>query len=161
MTIFNELKNTNQDSLNKSCPRKGRLLGIDVGTKRIGLALSDETQFIASPKLILNRQGNLPDFVRIKEFLEENKVVGIVIGLPVQMDDSEIPMTIFAQNFATKLDEFLKQKLPIFFFDERLTSFEARDLATSKLSRRNNKIRSKFVDDIAASLILQGFIDSL
>ncbi len=161
MIVFNELKNTNQDSLNKYCSKKGRLLGIDAGTKRIGLALCDETHLIASPKLILNRQGNLKDFIKIKDFIDENKVVGIVIGLPIQMDDSEIPMTIFAQNFADNLDKFLEQKLPIFFFDERLTSFEARNLALSKLSRKNNKIRNKFVDDIAASLILQGFIDSL
>lgn len=159
MTVYNELKNTNQDSLKKYCPSKGRLLGIDVGTKRIGLALCDETHFIASPKLILNRQGNLKDFIKIKEFIDENKVVGIVIGFPTQMDNSEIPMTIFVENFADNFDEFLDRKLPIFFFDERLTSFEARDLAISKLSRKNNKIRNKFVDDIAASLILQGFID--
>lgn len=160
MTIFNQLKNTNQDYINH-LPKKGRLLGIDVGTKRIGLALCDETRFIASPKLVLTRQSNDKDFAKIKNFIDENKVVAIVIGLPVNMDNSEIAMTIFAQNFAQNLDNFLENKLPIFFFDERLTSFEARDLAVSRLSRKNNKIRTKFVDDIAASLILQGFIDQL
>ena len=80
--------------------------------------------------------------------------------MPVDMDESEIPMTQFALNFCENLDVFLENKLPIFFFDERLTSFEAREIGGSRLSRKKNKSQ-KYIDDIAASLILQGFLDSL
>ena len=69
-------------------------------------------------------------------------------------------MTQFALNFCKNLDVFLEKKLPIFFFDERLTSFEAREIGGSRLSRKKNKSQ-KYIDDIAASLILQGFLDSL
>jgi putative Holliday junction resolvase len=158
MTIFNNLENTNQAEL---LPKNGRLIGIDIGTKRIGIAISDETRLIATPKLIINRQSNSKDFTKIKELIEEYKIVGIVAGLPINLDKSEIPMTIFANNFCQNLDEFLEKKLPIFLCDERLTSFEAREFNSSKLSRKRNKSQKKFIDDIAASIILQNFLSQI
>lgn len=158
MTIFSNFENTNQEA-SAILPKNGRLLGIDIGTKRIGIAVSDESRLIATPKLIINRQSNLKDFTKIKEIIDEYKIIGIVAGIPINLDDSEVPMTIFANNFCKNLDEFLEEKLPIFFCDERLTSFEAREIDSSKLSRKKNKSGRKHVDDIAASLILQGFID--
>jgi putative Holliday junction resolvase len=148
--IFNNCAQLNQD-----LPQKGRLMAIDVGTKRIGLALSDESRFIATPKLILNRQSNQKDFAKIQEFISENKVAAIVIGLPLTMEGKTQPMSEFAEKFAENLDEFLEKKLPIFLFEERLSSFEAREAHHSELSRKKNK----FVDDIAASFILQHFLD--
>lgn len=149
--IFNNFNQQNQ-----ALAKQGRLMGIDVGTKRIGIAISDATRFIATPKLIINRLGNARDFEKIKNLIAEHEIIGLVIGLPVNMDRSVIPMTEFAQNFAEDLDEFLEKKLPIFLFDERLSSFEARSFHASGLSRKKNK----FVDDIAASVILQHFLDS-
>lgn len=148
--IFNS-----SDQLNQDLPQKGRLMAIDVGTKRIGIALSDESRFIATPKLILNRQSNQKDFAKIQEFISENKVAAIVIGLPLTMEGKTQPMSEFAEKFAENLDEFLEKKLPIFLFEERLSSFEAREAHHSELSRKKNK----FVDDIAASFILQHFLD--
>ncbi|MBU6338431.1 MAG: Holliday junction resolvase RuvX [Rickettsiales bacterium] len=158
MTIFSNFENTNQET-SVILPKNGRLLGIDIGTKRLGIAVSDESRLIATPKLIINRQSNLKDFAKIKEIIDEYKIVGIVAGMPINLDDSEIPMTIFANNFCQNLDEFLDKKLPIFFCDERLTSFEAREIGASKLSRKKNKSGKKYIDDIAASLILRGFMD--
>lgn len=152
MTIFR-----NSDQLNQALLPKGRLMGLDVGTKRIGLAVSDESRFIATPKLIINRLSNLKDFEKIKKFIEENLIVGIVIGRPVNMDGSQIVMTEFCERFAKNFDDFLENKLPIFLFEERLSSFSARDANVSQLSRKNNK----FVDDIAASFILQHFLEQL
>jgi putative Holliday junction resolvase len=140
---------------------RGRLLGIDVGTKRIGIAICDELQVIATPKLIINRQSNERDFSKIRETILENKIVASVIGLPLQMDGSQQEMTYFAQNFAQNFDEFLEKKLPLFFFEERLSSFEARDFNNSQLSRQGKKSKNKFYDDIAASIILQHFLDEL
>ena len=99
--IFNNPKQLNQ---------AGRLMALDLGTKRIGVAISDESQLIANPKLILNRQSNEKDFVKIRQFISENKILGIVIGLPLQMDGSRQEMTEFAENFALKLDEFLEPR---------------------------------------------------
>lgn len=142
---------SNADQLNQALPTKGRLLAIDVGTKRIGIAICDETQTIATPKLILNRQSDQKDFGKIHEIILENKIVGIVIGLPLTMSGNAQEMSEFAEKFAEKFDEFLEKKFPILLFDERLSSFEAREFHASPLSRKKNK----FVDDIAASVILQ------
>ncbi len=155
MTIFNCYNNTNQEVL-QGFPKFGRLLGIDVGTKRIGLSLSDASRFIASPKMIINRLGDAKDFEKIKNFIKENEVIGLVVGLPLNLDDSAIEMTGFVENFVKNLDQFLEKKLPIFLFEERFTSFEARDINISEMSRKK---RSKHIDDIAASFILQHFLD--
>lgn len=157
--IFNKLTNPNQD-YKKNLPNVGAVMGIDIGSKRIGIAISDQTRLIATPKLIINRQSNQKDFEKILELVNEYKISAIVLGYPINMDGSEIPMSQFAENFGQNLDEFLDKflecKLPIFFFEERLTSFEARQIGYSKISRNH---KSKFIDDIAASLILQHFLD--
>jgi putative Holliday junction resolvase len=141
----------------QSLPNKGRLMAIDVGTKRIGVAISDEMRFISTPKFILDRQSNLKDFEKLKNFLNENKIVAIVIGRPLAMNGDKIPMTEFSEKFAKNFDEFLGEEIPIFLFEERLTSFEARDVkAWGGTSRKKNK----FIDDIAASFILQHFLES-
>lgn len=101
------------------------------------------------------RQSNQKDFAKIQKIIDENLVVGIVIGLPLQMNGEESEMSEFTRKFAESFDEFLGKKLPIFLSDERLSSFEAREFNASDLSRKKNK----FYDDIAASLILQRFID--
>jgi putative Holliday junction resolvase len=148
--IFSSFEHSNQ-----VLPRNGRILALDIGTKRIGFALSDETQFIATPKFILSRQSNKKDFIKIIEFINQNKSIAIVIGCPINMDGSPITMTEFVQKFAQNLNEFLEDKLPIFLFEERLTSFEAREIVASRVSIK----KTKFVDDIAASFILQHFLD--
>ncbi len=150
--IFNNPNQVNQD-----LPAKGRIVAIDVGTKRIGLAISDESRFIATPKLVIARKSNQQDFEKIKKFIEENLVVAIVIGRPINMEGQITEMTKFSERFAEKFDEFLQKKFPIFLFEERLTSFEAKNIDASELSRK----KGDFVDDIAASFILQHFLDSL
>lgn len=102
--------------------------------------------------MILNRQNHLDDFAKIKNFVEENEAVGIVIGLPIGSPE----MMSVIKSFAKKLDEFLEKKIPITLFDERLSSFEAKEIHASPLSRKKNK----FVDDIAASIILEHFLQS-
>ncbi|MBM3579474.1 MAG: Holliday junction resolvase RuvX [Alphaproteobacteria bacterium] len=138
------MSSTNQPS--------GRLMALDIGTKRIGIATCDATRLIATPRLIIHRENLADDLMQIKEFLEENQIVSIVIGLPAGYEDTQIHI----KNFAKNLDELLLKKIPIFFLDESLTSFEAKQIHTSPLSRKKNK----FIDDIAASLILQRFLNS-
>ncbi len=154
MTIFSDCESANQEV--QSLPKIGRLLAIDVGTKRLGLALSDASRFIATPKLIINRVSNQKDFEKIKNFILANEVVAIVVGRPIHLDGSDDEMTKFSERFTQNLDEFLEKKFSIFPFEERLSSFEAREAHASDLSRKKNK----FVDDIAASFILQHFLES-
>ena len=155
MTIFSDLKSINQASL-----KAGRLLAIDIGTKRLGIAISDATRLIANPRAIIKRQSNLKDFAKIKEIIEQNQIVGIVVGIPINMEDQPVPMTEFAKNFSKNLDEFLNKNFPIFFADERLTSFEARQITSSALYQKHKDL-SESEDDIAASLILQDFLENL
>ncbi len=140
----------------KIIPSQGKLLAIDVGSKRIGIAISDETRLIATPKLIINRQSNEKDFAIIKKFCNENAVVAIIMGFPINMDGSFNEMSRFTEKFADQLDKFL-QNYPIFFADERLTSFEAKYISRELSSRKNQK----YFDDIAASVILRDFLDNL
>ncbi len=142
-----------QNQLNQAVVPDGRLIALDVGTKRIGIATCDATRLLSSPRQILNRQSNLKDFEKIKKFIIENESVAIVIGLPIDSPDTMKFIIKFAENF----DEFLEKKFPIFLFDERLSSFEAKEFHASPLSRKKNK----FVDDIAASLILERFLNHL
>ena len=148
MTIF-----SSKQELNQVLPKLGRIMALDIGTKRIGIAICDETRFIATPKLVINRHSNIKDFAAINNFMIENQIVAIVIGLPINMDGTQSDMSKFVTNFSQNFDNFLNQKFPILLFDERLTSFEARQIASSSLSRKK-----EFCDDIAASLILEGFL---
>lgn len=134
----------------KDLPKFGRLLALDVGTKRIGIATCDSTRLIATPRMILNRHNNVDDFTKIKQFAEENEIVGIVVGLPVGYDET----CKIIQKFTDNLFDFLERKIPITLFDESLSSFEAKEIHSSKLSRKKNK----FVDDIAAAVILEHFL---
>ena len=157
MTIF---RDSNQH--NQALAMVGRLIGIDIGTKKIGIALSDESRFIATPKLIFYRKSNEKDFAQIQQIIDKNRIVGIVIGLPLPTDrdtSTGQSMLLFVEKFAENLDEFLGKELPIFFSDERLSSFEAQEIVRSDQSMR--KRDRKLYDDIAASFILQRFLEIL
>ena len=155
MAIFNTFSSINQE-YKKHLPQTGRLVGIDLGTKRIGIAVTDEDRMIANPKFIIARSKLGTDLAKIKEFMDEYQVCAIVLGYPIQLDNSDNEMTKVSENFAEILDEYFAGEMPIFLFEERLTSFEAKDIDRSGISKR----KGKHIDDIAASLILQHFIDS-
>lgn len=139
----------------KTMPSQGKLLAIDVGTKRIGIALCDELRFLATPKKIINRQSNEKDFSEIAKIFKEEKAIAIVMGFPINMDGTFNEMSEFTQKFALELDKFLVGEIKIFFADERLTSFEAKEISHSLASRK----KQKHFDDIAASVILRDFLD--
>ena len=151
--IYNDLKQLNQD-----LPAKGRLLGLDVGTKTIGVAVCDGDWLIANPRLTIARRGGKVDFLAIKDCVMENKIVAIVIGLPLNMDGSESQMSGLVRRFAEGLDEFLVD-MKIIFFDERLSSFAAEELLES--GQVKNNYRKGKIDQIAASVILQGAVDEM
>lgn len=139
---------------NKIIASQGKLMALDVGTKRIGLAMSDYSRFLATPHLIINCQSYEKDFAIIKKIIDENNVLALILGYPTHIDGKINEMTIFVENFAKKIDEFFENKMPIFLFDERLSSFEAKEVARDLKNRKNKK----YIDDIAAALILESFL---
>jgi putative Holliday junction resolvase len=151
--IYSNLKQLNQHLANK-----GRLMALDVGTKTIGVAISDGDWLIANPRLTIGRVGNKKDFLLIKKIIEENKIVATIIGLPLNMDESESKMSEFVRRFANNLDEFLIDK-KIAFCDERLSSFAAAEIIHN--GRAKNYQYEQLIDQIAASVILKDALDEL
>jgi len=133
-----------------------RILALDVGTKRIGMAVSDPLGITAQGLPTLTRISRNKDLDLIKKVVEQYEVQAVVIGLPVRMGGEASTQTTRVEKFA----DFLRSstKLPIHLFDERLTSWEAHQLLDEqKLDRHQRKGK---VDKIAACLILQGFLET-
>jgi putative Holliday junction resolvase len=134
-----------------------RLIGLDLGEKTIGLALSDTLLTVATPLETLKRGKFTADAARLKELIAEHGVGGIVIGLPLNMDGSEGPSAQSARAFARNLAGMTE--VPIVMWDERLsTAAVTRTLLDADASRRR---RSDVVDKMAAAYILQGVLERL
>ena len=137
-------------------PHCGRLLGLDVGTKTVGMALCDSNWTFASAAETIERRKFSKDLERIKTVIAEQNIVGIVAGLPLNLDGSQSPQTQAARAFAQNLKPL---GLPILLWDERWsTQAVTRDLIASDVSRKK---RAKVIDKMAAAYILQGAIDRL
>lgn len=134
-----------------------RYLGIDYGARRIGLAVSDPDGSFASPVAMLETGGDVEDICRrIQSIADEYDVEAFVVGLPLNMDDSEGPQAKLTRRFGETLEKFCGR--PVHFFDERLTSLSADDhLFDAQLTRGKKKARR---DAVAAQLMLQSFLDS-
>lgn len=143
----------------KAALRPGeKLMGLDVGEKTIGIAFSDPGLTVASPRETLFRQGRFADTAaQLHRLIEEERIGGIVIGLPVNMDGSEGPRCQSVRQFAANLLDAMD--LPLAFWDERLsTAAVERAMIEADLSRKK---RAKRVDRLAAAYILQGLLDHL
>lgn len=132
----------------------GRLLALDVGTKRIGVAVTDLTKKIVTPSDTIFRKGNKKDFPIILKMLETKKISGIIIGLPISFNEKDTECSLFVKRFAENLS--IVTNIPIFLQDERLSSFEAEDLMLDSIGSNRTKI---VVDKIAASYILESFLN--
>jgi len=138
-------------------PRTGGLVGLDLGTRTIGLAVSDGLRQIASPLMTLKRVKFTQDAAAILDLAGERALAGIVLGLPLNMDGSEGPRAQSTRAFARNLERLTP--LPIGFWDERLTTVAAeRAMLEADLSRAR---RAASIDAVAAGLILQGMLDRL
>jgi putative Holliday junction resolvase len=134
-----------------------RLIGIDVGSKTLGLALSDATRSIASGLVTLRRSRLADDLRQLLDLIEKHGVGGFVVGLPLNLDGSEGPRAQATRAFARNLAK--ATPLPVLYWDERLTTVAAeRALLEADLSRRR---RAEVVDKVAATLILQGALDRM
>jgi putative holliday junction resolvase len=138
-------------------PRHARLMGLDLGSKRIGVALSDVGRAIASPLATIARTKFTKDAARLIALATQHEVAGLVIGLPRNMDGSEGSAAQSARSFARNLGRL--STLPLAFWDERLsTAAVSRLLIEADTSRAR---RGELVDKLAATYILQGALDRL
>jgi RNAse H-fold protein YqgF len=138
-------------------PPTGKIMGLDLGTKTIGIAISDGMRYSATPLETIKRTKFTQDAERIIQLISENQVVALLLGLPLNMDGTEGPRVqstrAFARNLAPKVN------LPIAFWDERLSTSAVTRMMIEADMRRDR--RAEVVDKLAASYILQGVLDRL
>jgi putative Holliday junction resolvase len=143
--------------LRPQLPPGARLLGLDLGEKTIGLALSDTRLTVATPLETLKRGKFSADAAKLEELIGKHGVGGLVVGLPFNMDGTDGPSAQSARAFARNLAA--RSPLPIVLWDERLsTAAVTRDMIAANASRKR---RAAAVDKIAAAYILQGALDRL
>ncbi len=137
-------------------PQK-RLIGLDLGEKTIGLALSDKGLMVATPYKTIQRVKFKPDARQIVAFIQEYEVQALIMGWPLNMDGSEGPRCQSTRQFVQNFLSF--HDMPIIFWDERLSTKAMDDVMLSfDVSRKK---RADAIDKAAASFILQGFLESL
>lgn len=145
------------DAFVAALPAHGPLMGLDLGTKTIGVALSDVLRGVATPTETVKRKKFSLDAARLLDIIAARQVSGIVLGLPRNMDGSEGPRCQSTRAFARNLAQLTE--LPIGFWDERLSTVAAeRALLEADTSRKR---RAELIDNVAASYILQGVLDRL
>jgi len=134
----------------------GRVAGIDYGTVRIGIAISDSRRTIASPLENYNRRDRERDAEHFRRLARDEQIVQFVVGLPVHNDGSESQKSLEARAFGAWLRELTG--VPVAFFDERFTTVEAeRLLADAKLTKARRKAR---LDMLAAQILLTAYLES-
>jgi putative Holliday junction resolvase len=138
-------------------PPGRRLIGIDAGTKTLGLALSDVTRTIASALETIRRTKFMADAARLLSLAEEHAIAGFVLGLPSNLDGSEGPRAQATRAFARNVNAL--SPLPILLWDERLTTLEAERMLIDADTSRSR--RAEVIDKLAATLILQGALDRM
>ena len=135
-----------------------RALGLDVGSKTIGMALSDPDGLIASAWGVLERQGHKADAAEVRRRVEAEQVAHVVVGLPLELDGSEGHRARLTRKFLEVLGEHLSEQTAVVTWDERFSTMAAeRTLLEADVSRRKRKEK---VDAMAAQFILQGWLDA-
>ena len=138
-------------------PATGRIMGLDLGTKTIGVAISDGMRYSATPLETIRRTKFTADAIRLDEIIAQNAIVAVILGLPLNMDGSEGPRVQSTRAFARSLAQRIS--LPIAFWDERLSTSAVTRMMIDADLRRDR--RAEIVDKLAASYILQGALDRL
>ena len=135
----------------------GRLFGLDIGSKTIGIAVSDSALKVASPLTVLPRVKFAADMAKLKGLIAERSVGGLVLGLPIGLDGREGPRSQSVRQFAANLLGVID--LPLAFWDERFSTLGAeRPMKEAEMSHRR---RGELIDKLAAAYILQGALDRI
>ena len=145
----------NQINLVESLNTSQILVGLDLGTKTLGVAVSDRLKIIASPLSTIQRNGTKKDLLKLQEILNDYEIGGFIVGLPLSLDNSDNQQTQLVRNFNKELINFFM--LPSVFWDERFSS----DVIFNEMRKSNmstNKIKNK-LDQQSASYILQGYLE--
>ena len=145
-----------------SIPANTRLLGLDVGKKTIGLALSDPNHSIATPLRTINRTKFTADVQEILKVIEDYEVGGYIIGLPVSMDGTEGPRAQSVRDFAIEFAKQIGGDPWVALWDERLSTVSVESLVDELVEKRKTKANAKasgLIDKLAAQHILQGALE--
>ena len=142
----------------KNLKSGSRLMGLDLGSKTVGLALSDTTRMIASPLETIKRSKFTADAQRLESLIDEHDVGGLILGLPVSMDGSEGPRCQSTRAFATNL--LARRDMALSFWDERLSTVAVERVLIDQADM-TRKRRAEVVDKAAAAYILQGALDAM
>ena len=143
------------EDFKKSIGKKSRLLGVDPGKNRVGLAICDEDKLVSTPFKTIIKKNNSSFISEIKEIIVENNIRGIIVGNPINMDGSKGSSSQSASDFAKYLSNNVS--IPITMWDERLSSEGAFNLSRNLDINTSKKVEK--LDQNAASFILQGAID--
>ena len=135
--------------------KKSRLIGIDPGGKRIGIAISDENKIVATPYTTLTRENYADLLAKIKKIIDDNQIEGIVVGNPVNMDGTEGPSSQSAKDLAKNLSKDITENITL--WDERLSSQGAFKLSSELAINTSKKVKK--LDENSAQFILQGLLD--
>ncbi len=134
----------------------GRVMALDVGERRIGVALSDPTRALATPLTTIRAEPRATALKRIVTLIRDHEVTALVVGLPLTMSGDIGPQATLVQQFVDELRQVIE--IPLYFVDERLTTVAAeRMMIDLKLKPEQRKAR---IDEVAASIILQDFLDA-
>jgi len=166
-----------QETHNQDAPRGGRVLAMDYGRRRVGLAVSDEGRMVARPLATLVRANRRADLARLRQIAREQGAVLLVVGLPLRLDGTAGDMAAEARDFAARIGKALR--LPVALVDERLTSWEASEGPETGAARKESFAGSRRrgakrqpdrgaaskahrgpdgVDSLAAALILEEYL---
>ena len=139
-----------------SAKHPGRVLALDLGEKRIGVALSDATRTIAAAIGVVNRKSRAEDMAYYAQLIAERGITLIVVGLPINLSGQEGTRAAWTRDYAA--DMAARLPVPVVFWDESLTTVQA-EAALRAQGRRGKKLRQR-VDAVAAALILQNYLES-
>lgn len=133
-----------------------RYLALDLGDRRIGIAISDATGLIARSLEVMERTSRAADFAHIGNLIKEHNVDALVVGLPLNMDGTEGPQAAWVRDYSAELAETVHR--PTHLWDERLTTEEAEDIIHQQ--GKTVKETKDWIDAVAAAVILQNFLDN-
>lgn len=148
---------TSSSSFFAEIKKNASILGLDVGTKHIGVAISDITRTVATPFVTISKKKFSEKIEVLKNIVDENNIAGIVVGLPLNMNGSKSKMSQSVMQFSKNVSKEIP--LPILMWDERLSTVAVeKSMIEGDLSRRR---RRELIDKSAASYILQGVLDGI
>jgi putative holliday junction resolvase len=144
------------DNSETPLPKRGKVMALDLGEKRIGVAVSDGLQMIASGHAVFERTSRAADFAHIQELVAAEHITLLVMGLPISLSGEDSRQTAWVRNYTADLQNHLD--IPIVFWDESLTTKQAE--ASLRARGKRGRQMKEWVDAVAAAFILQSYLDA-